>query len=83
MRRRRKKTAAKGAPEKEKPAAEAAAESPGNGAEEQPTQYIFTFELIRQYPTIRSFIVKQQLKRSFGDTVSELIGGSKKGVYKF
>ncbi len=48
-----------------------------------PSQYFFSFEMIRQYPTIRSFIVKGQLKKSFGDTVSELFGGSKKGVYKF
>lgn len=56
------------------------AESPG---EDSPiTQYLFTFELIRHYPTVRSFIVKQPLKRSFKDTVSELFGGNKKGVYR-
>jgi|WetSurMetagenome_2_1015567.scaffolds.fasta_scaffold80731_3 hypothetical protein len=58
----------------------AAAESAG---QETPiTQYIFTFELIRHYPTVRSFIVKQPLKRSFKDTMSELFGGNKKGVYR-
>jgi len=52
-------------------------------AQETPiTQYIFTFELIRQYPTVRSFIVKQPLKHSFKDTVSELFGGNKKGIYR-
>ncbi len=55
----------------------------GANAQDAPiTQYIFTFELIRQYPTVRSFIVKQPLKRSFKDTVSDLFGGNKKGVYR-
>lgn len=48
-----------------------------------PSQYIFTFELIRHYPTTRSFIIKQPLSRSFKDTLSELFGGNKKGVYRF
>jgi hypothetical protein len=52
------------------------------GAGAAPTQYIFTFELIRHYPTVRSFLVKQRLKRSFGDTVSEFFGGNKKGAYR-
>jgi hypothetical protein len=56
------------------------ADSTGEGS--QPTQYIFTFELIRHYPTVRSFLVKQRLKRSFGDTVSEFFGGNKKGSYR-
>jgi len=47
------------------------------------SQYFFTFELIKQYPTTRSFIVKQPLKRSFKDTFGELFGGNKKGVYRF
>jgi hypothetical protein len=46
------------------------------------SQYVFTFELIRQYPTVRSFLVKQPLKRSFADTFSELLGGNKKGIYR-
>jgi hypothetical protein len=45
--------------------------------------YFFTFELIKQYPTTRSFIVKMPLKRSFKDTFGELFGGNKKGVYRF
>ncbi len=55
-----------------------------HGATEEPqmSQYIFTFELIRQYPTVRSFLVKQPLKRSFSDTFSELLGGNKKGIYR-
>lgn len=57
-------------------------ETEGAGQEPPITQYIFTFELIRQYPTVRSFIVKQPLKRSFRDAVSELFGGNKKGVYR-
>jgi hypothetical protein len=59
-----------------------AQEAEGAGQEAPITQYIFTFELIRHYPTVRSFIVKQPLKRSFKDTVSELFGGNKKGVYR-
>ncbi|MEW6035745.1 MAG: hypothetical protein AB1529_03975 [Candidatus Micrarchaeota archaeon] len=50
--------------------------------EPQMSQYIFTFELIRHYPTVRSFLVKQPLKRSFSDTFSELLGGNKKGIYR-
>jgi hypothetical protein len=40
--------------------------------------YIFTFELMKQYPTVRSFIIKQPLRKSFRDTFSELLGGAKK-----
>jgi len=47
------------------------------------SQYVFTFEFVRQYPTVRSFIVKGPLKRSFKDSIEELIGGSKKGTYRF
>ena len=56
--------------------------APQEEQKKEMSQYFFTFELIRQYPTIRSFIVKGPLKRSFGDTISELFGGSKKGIYK-
>jgi hypothetical protein len=66
------------------PAFQAAQPAAGESEPEAvPSQYIFTFELIRHYPTTRSFIVKQPLKRSFKDTVSELFGGNKKGVYRF
>lgn len=46
------------------------------------SEYYFSFEIMKQYPHVRSFIVKQPLKRSFKDTVSELLGGSKKGAYR-
>jgi len=74
---------------KSKQAGDEGARKPAGGEARQeepgpsPSQYIFSFEMLRQYPTVRSFIVKGQLKKSFGDTVSELFGGSKKGVYKF
>ncbi|MEW6722327.1 MAG: hypothetical protein AB1324_03630 [Candidatus Micrarchaeota archaeon] len=42
------------------------------------SQYLFTFEIIRQYPTIRSFLIKQPLKKSFGDTFRELFGNARK-----
>jgi hypothetical protein len=41
------------------------------------SQYFFTFEVLKQYPTIRSYIIKQPLRRSFKDTISELLGGAK------
>ncbi|MFN7991758.1 MAG: hypothetical protein U0R44_06405 [Candidatus Micrarchaeia archaeon] len=46
--------------------------------EEHRSEYIFAFELLRQYPNLRSFIIKQPLKKSFKDTVGELFGGKKK-----
>jgi hypothetical protein len=46
--------------------------------DEHVSQYIFTFELLRQYPNIRSYLIKQPLKKSFGDTISELLGSKKK-----
>lgn len=61
--------------------AEGAQEAPGQEA--VMSQYFFTFELIKQYPTTRSFIIKAPMKRSFKDTVGELFGGNKKGVYRF
>ncbi len=85
MTRRKRKRA--GAPKKARaprqPAHIAPADAQENGPEAEPSQYFFTFEIIRHYPTTRSFIVKQPLKRSFKDTVSELFGGNKKGVYRF
>jgi hypothetical protein len=42
------------------------------------SQYIFAFELLKHYPTVRSFMIKQPMKRSFGDTVKELFGSTKK-----
>ena len=46
--------------------------------EQQMSEYYFNFELVKQYPHVRSFIIKQPLKRSLGDTFAELLGGSKK-----
>jgi hypothetical protein len=74
---RRKKGRNAGSP----PQSQASAETPA--PEATISQYFFTFELIKQYPTTRSFIVKQPLKRSFKDTFGELFGGNKKGVYRF
>jgi hypothetical protein len=49
---------------------------------EQMSQYFFTFEMTKQYPMVRSFIVKMPLKRSLKDTLGELFSGGKKGAYK-
>lgn len=49
---------------------------------QQMSEYYFSFDLIKKYPHVRSFIVKQPLKRSLGDTLTELLGGSKKGAYR-
>ncbi|MFH0737946.1 MAG: hypothetical protein V1827_04610 [Candidatus Micrarchaeota archaeon] len=57
-------------------------DKPDGGASEKMSQYFFTFEVVKQYPTVRSFIMKAPLKRSFGDSFMELVGGSKKGAYK-
>lgn len=85
-RRKRKRSAPPRRAQKVQPASAPRAAQPAGGGTEPgavPSTYIFTFELIRHYPTTRSFIVKQPLKRSFKDTVSELFGGNKKGVYRF
>ena len=42
------------------------------------SQYIFTFELLRQYPNVRTYMLKQPLQKSFKDQVSELLGGKKR-----
>jgi hypothetical protein len=42
------------------------------------SEYVFSFELLKHYPTIRSFIIKQPLKRSWSDGMMELFGGKKK-----
>ncbi|MEW6748420.1 MAG: hypothetical protein AB1295_01790 [Candidatus Micrarchaeota archaeon] len=62
--------------------ASAKIEEPRKEARGELTEYYFSFELIKQYPHVRSFIVKAPLKRSIGDTFSELLGGSKKGAYR-
>jgi len=48
-----------------------ASEAPG------PTEYFYSFELARPYPSVRSFIFKKQLKKSMKDTVSDLFGARK------
>lgn len=67
---------------KRKPAVRERREDAPKAEEALISQYVFTFELIRHYPTIRSFMVKQPLKRSFKDSMQELFGGTKKGVYR-
>lgn len=37
----------------------------------------FSFELLRQYPESRSFVIKKPLKSSMKDTVLELFGSKR------
>lgn len=37
--------------------------------------YFFAFEILKQYPYTRSYIVKAPMKKSFKDTISELFVG--------
>jgi hypothetical protein len=47
-----------------------------NGADEIEIQgYFFAFEILRQYPYTRSYIMKAPLKKSLKDTISELFVG--------
>lgn len=48
------------------------------GHQAEMSQYIFTFELLRQYPNVRTYMLKQPLQKSFKDQVSELLGGKKR-----
>ncbi len=57
-------------------ASSAQAQTGGNQTEM--SQYIFTFELLRQYPNVRTYMLKQPLQKSFKDQVSELLGGKKR-----
>jgi hypothetical protein len=41
-------------------------------------EYIYSFELMRQFSSVRSFIFKKQLTKSMADTFMELFGSSKK-----
>ncbi len=50
----------------------------GDGHQDEMSQYIFTFELLRQYPNVRTYIIKQQLQKSFKDQFAELLGGKKR-----
>ena len=50
--------------------------------EPEMSEYYFSFDLVKKYPHVRSFIIKEPLKKSLGDTVTELLGGSKKGAYR-
>lgn len=38
-------------------------------------EYFFAFEILKQYPYTRSYIVKAPMKKSFKDTISELFVG--------
>jgi len=48
------------------------------GVREKKPDYIYTFEIVHQYPSIRSFISKRPLKRSFTDGIMEMLVGSEK-----
>jgi|GEM_PF-4632747 len=41
-------------------------------------EYIYSFELSRPFPNVRSFIFKKSLSKSMMDTFTELFGTSKK-----
>jgi hypothetical protein len=49
-----------------------------SGRQAEMSQYIFTFELLRQYPNLRAYIMKQPLQKSFKDQIGELLGGKKR-----
>lgn len=38
-------------------------------------EYFFAFEMVKQYPYTRSYIIKQPLKKSFKETLGELFVG--------
>ena len=38
-------------------------------------EYFFAFEILKQYPYTRSYIIKAPMKKSFKDTISELFVG--------
>jgi len=48
------------------------------GGREKKPDYIYTFEIVHQYPSIRSFISKRPLKRSFMDGIMEMLVGTEK-----
>ncbi len=41
-------------------------------------EHVFTFEFIRHYPHVRSYIIKKPLKRPVADVISELFTGRKR-----
>lgn len=41
------------------------------------SDYVFSFELIKQYPSLRSYIIKRQLKKSLNDSILELFTNMK------
>ena len=41
-------------------------------------EYIYSFELSRPFPNVRSFIFKKSLSKSMADTFMELFGAPKK-----
>jgi hypothetical protein len=49
----------------------------GKRAKEEPAEYIYAFELLRHYPSTRSYIFKKPLKTSMGTAMMELFFGSK------
>ncbi len=57
---------------------ESATAAAAGGQQTEMSQYIFTFELLRQYPNVRTYMLKQPLQKSFKDQVSELLGGKKR-----
>lgn len=50
---------------------------PPEASGEVMSTYIFSFELTKQYPTVRSFIIKMPLKKSFSDSLADLLGKTK------
>lgn len=59
----------RGAPKKEAKAPEE------DGHAEPIKEYFFAFEILKQYPYTRSYIIKAPMKKSFKDTISELFVG--------
>jgi hypothetical protein len=52
--------------------------APAAGVRENRPDYIYVFEILHQYPSIRSFISKRPLKRSFMDSIMEMLVGTEK-----
>ncbi len=71
--RKRAEQSAKSGPGKKGQTAAAAAEQAA-----EMSQYVFAFELLRQYPNVRAYIIKQPLQKSFKDQLGELLGGKKR-----
>lgn len=53
-----------------------AAKAPEEDGHAEPIkEYFFAFEILKQYPYTRSYIIKAPMKKSFKDTISELFVG--------